>query len=79
MIEVVPPMGKYKYNAWRIHSVKCYIDNSVHLGSCIRNVNNHQDGSQAFGAHEPEWSPTLAQSRIDSKPYYRDDSWPECH
>jgi hypothetical protein len=41
MIEVVPPLGKYKYNTWRILSVKCYIDNSVRLRSCIRNVNKH--------------------------------------
>jgi hypothetical protein len=40
MIEVVPPTGKYKYDTWRILSVKCYIDNFVCLGSYIRNVNN---------------------------------------
>jgi hypothetical protein len=31
-------LGKYKYNTWRILPVKCYIDNSVCLWSCIRNV-----------------------------------------
>jgi hypothetical protein len=41
MIEVLPPMGKYKYDTWRILSVKCYIDNSVHLRSSIQNVNKH--------------------------------------
>jgi hypothetical protein len=39
--EVLPPTGKYKYDTWRIHPVKCYIDNSVRLRSCIRNVNKH--------------------------------------
>jgi hypothetical protein len=39
MIEVLPPLGKYKYNTWRILLVECYIDNSVHLQSYIRNVN----------------------------------------
>jgi hypothetical protein len=51
MIEVLPPLGKYKYDTWRILPVKCYINNSVHLQSCIRNVNKHfyhrcQGGSQ---------------------------------
>jgi hypothetical protein len=39
MIEVLPPLGKYKYDTWRILPVKCYIDNSVRLQRCIRNVN----------------------------------------
>jgi hypothetical protein len=39
MIEVLPPLGNYKYDTWRILSVKCYIDNSVRLWSCIRNIN----------------------------------------
>jgi hypothetical protein len=38
MIETLPPLRKYKYDTWRILSVKCYIDNSVRLWSCIRNV-----------------------------------------
>jgi hypothetical protein len=29
MIEILPPMGKYKYNTWRILPVKCYIYNAV--------------------------------------------------
>jgi hypothetical protein len=41
MIEILPPLGKYKYDTWRILSVKCYIDNFMHLQSCIRNVNKH--------------------------------------
>jgi hypothetical protein len=39
MIEILPPLGKYKYDTWRIFLVKCCIDNSVHFQSCIRNVN----------------------------------------
>jgi hypothetical protein len=51
MIEILPPLGKYKYDTWRILLVKCYIDNSIRLQSCIRNVNKHfwhrcQGGSQ---------------------------------
>jgi hypothetical protein len=38
MIEIFPPMGKYKYDIWRILPVKYYIDNSVRLRSCIRNI-----------------------------------------
>jgi hypothetical protein len=39
MIEMLPPLGKYKCNTRRILSMKCYIDNSVRLWSCIRNIN----------------------------------------
>jgi hypothetical protein len=51
MTDILPPLEKYKYDTWRIVSVKCYIDNSVRLRSCIRNVNKHlwcrcQGGSQ---------------------------------
>jgi hypothetical protein len=51
MIEILSPLGKYKYDTWRILPVKCCIDNSMHLWSCIRNVNKHfwcrcQGGSQ---------------------------------
>jgi hypothetical protein len=38
-IEILPPLVKYKYDTWRILPVKCYIDDSVHLWICIRNVN----------------------------------------
>jgi hypothetical protein len=41
VIKILPPLGKYKYDTWRIFSVKWYIDNSVHLRSCIWNVNKH--------------------------------------
>jgi hypothetical protein len=33
MIEVLTPMGKYKYDTKRILLVKCYIDNFVSLWS----------------------------------------------
>jgi hypothetical protein len=51
MIEILPPLGKYKYDTWKILPVKCYIDNSMRLQSYIRNVNKHfwrccQGGSQ---------------------------------
>jgi hypothetical protein len=51
MIEILPPLEKYKYDTWRILPVKCYIDNFVRLQSCIRNINkllwHHcQGGSQ---------------------------------
>jgi hypothetical protein len=39
MIEILPPLGKYKYVTCRILPMKCYIDNSVCLQNCIRNVN----------------------------------------
>jgi hypothetical protein len=35
MIEILPPLGKYKYDTCRILLVKCYIDNSVRLWSYI--------------------------------------------
>jgi hypothetical protein len=41
MIEILHPLGKYKYDTWRILPVKCYIDNSVRLQSHIRNINKH--------------------------------------
>jgi hypothetical protein len=41
MIEILPPLGKYKYDTWIILPMKCYIDNSVRLRSCIRNINKH--------------------------------------
>jgi hypothetical protein len=41
MIEILPPLGKYKYDTWRILPMKCYIDNSMRLQSCITNVNKH--------------------------------------
>jgi hypothetical protein len=41
MIEILPPLQKYKYDTWIKIPVKCYIDNSVRLRSCIRNVSKH--------------------------------------
>jgi hypothetical protein len=41
MIEVLPPLGKYKYDTWRVLPVKWYNDNFMLLWSCIRNVNKH--------------------------------------
>jgi hypothetical protein len=41
MIEVLPPLEKYKYDTWRILPAKYYIDNSVRSWSCIQNVNKH--------------------------------------
>jgi hypothetical protein len=43
MIEILPPLRKYKYDTWRIFPVKCYIDNYVRLRSSIRNVNNNSN------------------------------------
>jgi hypothetical protein len=42
MIEILPPLEKYKYNTCRILPVKCYIDNFLRLQSCIQSVNNLQ-------------------------------------
>jgi hypothetical protein len=44
MIEILPPLRKYKYDTWRILPVKCYIDNSVRLRSCIRNIYKDDEG-----------------------------------
>jgi hypothetical protein len=53
MIEILPPMFKYKYDTWRILLVKCDIDNSVRLRNCIRNVNS--SGPKVCGGnHRPE-------------------------
>jgi hypothetical protein len=38
MIEILPPIEKYKYDTWMILPVKCYIDNFVRLWSCIRSI-----------------------------------------
>jgi hypothetical protein len=39
-IEILPLLGKYKYDIWRILLVMCYIDNFVRLRSYIQNVNS---------------------------------------
>jgi hypothetical protein len=41
MIEILPPLEKYKYDTWKILPVKCYNDNSMRLRSCIWNINKH--------------------------------------
>jgi hypothetical protein len=41
MIEILPPLEKFKYDNWRILPVKGYIDNSVRLQSCIRNSSKY--------------------------------------
>jgi hypothetical protein len=38
MIVILPPLGKYKYDTWRILLVRCYIDNFVRLRSYIDNL-----------------------------------------
>jgi hypothetical protein len=42
MIEILPPLEKYKYDTWRILPVKCYIENSVHFEEL------HKKCQQAF-------------------------------
>jgi hypothetical protein len=46
MIEILPPLGKYKCGILRILRLKCYIDNSMLLQSYIRNINTHQSPLQ---------------------------------
>jgi hypothetical protein len=41
MINILAPLGKHKYDTWRILPVKFYIDNFVRLRRCIWNVNKH--------------------------------------
>jgi hypothetical protein len=54
MIEIVPPLGKYKHDTWRILPVKCYIDNFMRLRSCIRNVNrSHKKFRDGSSSQEP--------------------------
>jgi hypothetical protein len=76
MIEILPPLGKYKYNTWRILSVKCYIDNSMRLRSCIQNINKRLSwGStdtlaslmELTRAREMEDATTLASAHKDAK------------
>jgi hypothetical protein len=40
MIAILPLLGKYKYDAWRILPVKCYMDNSMRMQSYIQNINS---------------------------------------
>jgi hypothetical protein len=41
MTEILPPLGKYKYDTSGILPVKFYIYNFVRLWSCIRSINKH--------------------------------------
>jgi hypothetical protein len=61
MIEILPPLGKYKYDTWRILPVKCYIDNFVRLWSCIQNINNRIKTHLANGDARLEEASVLAQ------------------
>jgi hypothetical protein len=44
MVEILPPLGKYKYDTWRILPMQCYIDNSMRLRSYKRNVTKSSNG-----------------------------------
>jgi hypothetical protein len=55
MIEILPPLGKYKYDTCRILPVKCYIDNFVCLWSCIQNVSNVGDIRSFLGLAGYYW------------------------
>jgi hypothetical protein len=68
MIKILPSLGKYKYDTWRIFPVKCYIDNSMHLQSCIRNINtwghaileeSHSEDNSVSSEGESSGSPLL--------------------
>jgi hypothetical protein len=43
MIEILPHLGKYKYDTWRILPMKCYINNSMRLQSYIQNINRQSE------------------------------------
>jgi hypothetical protein len=53
MIELLFPLGLNKYDTWRILSVKCYNDNSMHLRSCIKNVNKDLFGCELESIKDP--------------------------
>jgi hypothetical protein len=66
MIEILPPLEKYKYDTWRILPVKCYIDNSVHLHRYIQNVNIH--GGRRANHSGGMLVPSVAHSRTPTMP-----------
>jgi hypothetical protein len=81
MIEILPPLEKYKYNTLRILPVKCYIDNFVCLQCYIQNVNSaggvprgphwsRQACPYAF-CHGGRQRPTLGSGRADAKSHAR--------
>jgi hypothetical protein len=57
IIEILPPLGKYKYDTGIILSVKCYIDNSVRMWSCIRNVNTCDTAPTTTTPQAPDEAP----------------------
>jgi hypothetical protein len=73
MIEILPFLAKYKYDTWRILPVKCYIDNFMHLWSCIWNANTCAApaappapavGASDCSASSPPWPfPAIRASR----------------
>jgi hypothetical protein len=69
MIEIIPPLGKYKYDTWRILPVKCYIDNFVRLRSCIRNVNT--DATTSFASIPSPFSVPHGEPRATGVPFWR--------
>jgi hypothetical protein len=67
MIKILPPLGKYKYDTWRILPMKCYIDNFVRLRSCIRNIQGNtlrydlgSDSSKVPGSDSGKESGTIS-------------------
>jgi hypothetical protein len=67
MIEIIPPLGKYKYDTWRILPVKCHIDNSVRLRSCIQNVNSDAEVVDLFMKKFKKYMKRMNFSRGDKK------------
>jgi hypothetical protein len=67
MIEIIPSLGKYNFDTWRILPVKCYIDNYVRFRSCIRNINSDK-------LREFQWTKPLTFSH-SIKPMDVDDWW----
>jgi hypothetical protein len=70
MIEILPPLGKYKYDTWRILPVKCYTDNSVRLWSYIQNINTSQSLNDIFRNHDSsgrirKWAMELSEHVVD--------------
>jgi hypothetical protein len=75
MIEILPPLGKYKYDTWRILSVKCYIDNSVRLQSCIQNINNDVKDEEEYnqGDEVPFFVNTRRINIVETKISYSNE------
>jgi hypothetical protein len=72
MIEILPPLGKYKYDTWRVLSVKCYIYSSVRLWSCIQNVNTNLDEGKRNGEGgkiSGQMSPFIGEGEREGRPW----------